>query len=522
MTQEIDNAYADAASVVPTSVGALLAEEWTINPYSTLPSFLEMMFMQQADAQTRRALTTVLEALQQTLAARRQRLLLRQQEQRRHSSDTASITTSSSADIRSAISRATQSLQTTIQDVEYRLVRLLENVLRNGSTEIATLVYYVLQRQSLASASVSATLSESVYGGRRVKLALPPALNPRGGGDDDDDDDDGNMKSPSASSSNHPQKVSLQPLTRTDQTRLALLLALGPYVETKINALHQHWKQQQQQRQRRQFSGGGGGNVTWKRRLFLILYPLARASIHGANWVCQWRFLIGHAVFFNLPSLLLQQVVRRVTQQDKDDPSSSSSLSKGDTNNLLPETSTTDSVPSSAAEAEAVTAVGQNLAVRQRDDDHTPKQMVKLVVAVAAGALVVSWLTQLRGAYLQHQQERNLLATRNAASTANNRNTPQQSEGANNHQDCRLGSIPPPPPPCPPSRQTSKMTTTRFLDQCPLCQTRPRVQPAASSSGFVFCYKCILAHVRRHAKCPMTKQPCSESRLVRLYEPQYS
>jgi peroxin-12 len=61
--------------------------------------------------------------------------------------------------------------------------------------------------------------------------------------------------------------------------------------------------------------------------------------------------------------------------------------------------------------------------------------------------------------------------------------------------------------------------TPRFLDQCPLCHARPRVQPAASSSGFVFCYKCILSYVRRHATCPVTKQPCSESRIVRLYEP---
>jgi Pex2 / Pex12 amino terminal region len=533
MTQaELDASY---ASVVPATVGALLAEEWTINPYSTLPSFLEMMFMEQADVQTRRALTSVMEALQHMLTTRRQRVLIRQQQQQQQQHQHQQ---QEHGRYPSSVHHASilKSLQTAIQNVEYRLIRLLENVLRHGSVELATLIYYLLQRQSLASASISATLSESIYGGRRVKVAAAPPLpmlapSPGIGGGEIEKM---NASSSSSTSSSQPQqKASLQTLARRDQTRLALLLALGPYVESKLNALHLHWNQQQHQQQRYQgqFGSGGAGSNAWKRRLFLILYPLARASIHGANWICQWRFLIGHSIFFNLSSFLLQQVVRRVTQQDKESPSSSlqspspsSSLSKSE-NTILPATSTTESATSSTE------AGADNILAPQQHNDHTPQQqMVKSVVAVAAGALVVSLLSQLRAAYLQHQQERLLLAIRNAATaltaTPNSlNNTSHHSEGANSHHhyDCHLGTIPPPPPPRTPARQTSKVTTTRrYPDQCPLCHARPRVQPAASSSGFVFCYKCILSYVRRHATCPMTQQPCSESRIVRLYEPQHS
>lgn len=52
---------------------------------------------------------------------------------------------------------------------------------------------------------------------------------------------------------------------------------------------------------------------------------------------------------------------------------------------------------------------------------------------------------------------------------------------------------------------------------CPLC-SKKRTNPCASTGGYVFCYLCILPHVREQGKCPVTALPCRELDIVRLFE----
>lgn len=52
---------------------------------------------------------------------------------------------------------------------------------------------------------------------------------------------------------------------------------------------------------------------------------------------------------------------------------------------------------------------------------------------------------------------------------------------------------------------------------CPLCRKK-RNNPCASSSGFVFCYICLLEAVRESPFCPVTGISCVESDILRLYE----
>lgn len=54
-------------------------------------------------------------------------------------------------------------------------------------------------------------------------------------------------------------------------------------------------------------------------------------------------------------------------------------------------------------------------------------------------------------------------------------------------------------------------------DKCPICR-EVRVNPCATSSGFVFCYGCILPVVRETQRCPVTDCRCSEQQLIRLFE----
>jgi hypothetical protein len=52
-----------------------------------------------------------------------------------------------------------------------------------------------------------------------------------------------------------------------------------------------------------------------------------------------------------------------------------------------------------------------------------------------------------------------------------------------------------------------------------LCHNK-RLHPVASSSGYVFCFRCLVMYMRMHGpRCPVTGLFCTESNLIRLYEP---
>lgn len=53
---------------------------------------------------------------------------------------------------------------------------------------------------------------------------------------------------------------------------------------------------------------------------------------------------------------------------------------------------------------------------------------------------------------------------------------------------------------------------------CAVCM-QPRRNPAAASSGYVFCYPCLMHHVREHGRCPVTGMRCSPDSVRRIYEP---
>jgi len=77
--------------------------------------------------------------------------------------------------------------------------------------------------------------------------------------------------------------------------------------------------------------------------------------------------------------------------------------------------------------------------------------------------------------------------------------------GSGNYANC--------PPPSPPGQSTSEAKDRK----CPICRNEI-VNPAVASSGYVFCFKCIILHLREHKRCPVTKVACDESEVVRLFE----
>jgi hypothetical protein len=257
-----------------------------------------------------------------------------------------------------------------------KLARAAKSMMQRHGPELRCLAIYLLERQCLHS-KACATLSESMYGVRRAKLS--------GAGENQ-------------------RKV--DPLSQGDKTRLALLLALGPYLREKMHMLYQKWCLYPFMTLRNKW-----------RRSFVAIYPFLRMSLDGVNVLCQWRFLLGRSVFYDPYSLFLRQVVRRVTQEDVNSRPSGSS-------NSDPDNAPPNSILPPAFDVAKYKSEGQ-----------------KVAVYLLATSFAVSWITQIRSEWQRYTRQR--------------QNSQESSSSA-------VGCVIPPPP------QSSGVNVPKEL--CPLCQ----------------------------------------------------
>lgn len=77
--------------------------------------------------------------------------------------------------------------------------------------------------------------------------------------------------------------------------------------------------------------------------------------------------------------------------------------------------------------------------------------------------------------------------------------------------------IPPPPFPRPSKIGRGGLIPPKDTSLCPICR-QVRRNSVAASSGYVFCYTCLMRHVREHKTCPVTMLMCAEGDIIRLYE----
>jgi peroxin-12 len=163
-----------------------------------------------------------------------------------------------------------------------RLAQLLEYLGRTYQAELRLLVTYLVNRHCLRS-SACASVSESLYGGRRAKLG---AAKENG-------------------------QHSILPLTDIDKTRLSLMLALGPYIQERLEQLFRRFNQQSSSRP--------NCTTSWAkvRNLFITAYPFLHMTKEGTILAYQWTFLLGKTLFFHPLDHILGQVVRRMTLEDE-------------------------------------------------------------------------------------------------------------------------------------------------------------------------------------------------------------
>lgn len=79
------------------------------------------------------------------------------------------------------------------------------------------------------------------------------------------------------------------------------------------------------------------------------------------------------------------------------------------------------------------------------------------------------------------------------------------------------GPMVPPPQPLQPAAGVDRESATAS-GKCPLCQKERVSATACRTSGYVFCYLCIVQHVQENEKCPVTLAPTNVNDLVRVYD----
>ncbi|XP_058020441.1 peroxisome assembly protein 12 [Ahaetulla prasina] len=83
-----------------------------------------------------------------------------------------------------------------------------------------------------------------------------------------------------------------------------------------------------------------------------------------------------------------------------------------------------------------------------------------------------------------------------------------------------LTAMPVPPPPVHLDYETDSPLLPKLKTICPLCRKIRANDTALSTSGFVFCYRCVYSYVKHHQQCPITGYATELQHLVKLYTPE--
>lgn len=454
---------------VPSTTGALLAEEWTINPLATLPSFLEMFMMDEASRSARKSLDAGMGILREKLQAQAVDASGRGATNNDAENDGNRSRRGSLAFLSSLLRRSTT-----------KMAAAVAHLIQYYGPEISCLILYSLERHCLRSDSC-ATISESLYGGRQAKLDRSPGKQ-----------------------DSHQKHRKLLPLTDRDKTRMALLVALGPYIRHRLLLVYQKLKQQSTTSQEQSNAARRLSLLQKLRNLFVWMYPMLHVSLSSMDMIYQWRYMLGHSVFFHPYAHMLGLVVRRVTQEDTL-KSQGSSVAASVKSSMISSTASSTTVPQMSA-SHSVTSTS------------APSSARNAAVWVLSSAVILSWASHFRSEYQRQRQELMLQQEQqhhqNDNQLENNGNNRNNNIHRNVQGNTNMRPMNPPPP-------SSGMKNTLPAHLCPICR-QPRMHPTASSSGFVFCYKCLLQHVKDTGKCPVTGRDCQEAQLLRLYEPNHS
>ena len=85
-----------------------------------------------------------------------------------------------------------------------------------------------------------------------------------------------------------------------------------------------------------------------------------------------------------------------------------------------------------------------------------------------------------------------------------------------------LTTLPIPPPPFTINDSVGNEQNTDIFQRCPICRAKRKNETLVPISGYVYCYKCIVGHLRTDetkGTCPVTGLPVAEDDLIRIFPP---
>jgi len=505
-TETTNKMNADAATAnnlnhnatVPTTIGALLTEESTIDPLSHLPSFLELTFVDVARNSGRVALSAAWEVgvlyfkgLEERLSRLEQMMIHRIADVR------ASCGTDGSSTRLVAIRRIIYAVMARmrlcyyarLRQTCYAIVRGLETL----APELQTLIMFAIDYHCIHYLAGS-TGCEMVYGLKRSKIVNPSSHK---------------LKSSVIADTSRNKQKKVVDLTGRDKTKSALLAALLPYWKERGDKLYSKLKNQPSNTQSHDSMYFNQRiNPQKIRDTFVKFYPYFHLSHEGTIFFYQFAYLLEYTPYWSFSLHALGVILRRMTVADVQYTNSQKQQQPVTKNPEVSEMSSSRRPhgPLNATNSKSITS--------------------KVTVpSLFRGALLFSVsYAILSGWYRYFQRELSLRRRRwiaghdNVAPSQNEDNQGHISRNGDSNLQQRAPH-PIPPPPMPPLKLTNLDNHDDDQWACPLCN-EPRINPTASTSGFVFCYKCLIMHVRQNDEsCPVTGIPCKESQVTRLYEP---
>ena len=274
-----------------------------------------------------------------------------------------------------------------------------------------------------------------------------------------------------------------RPLDDNDRQRALFFLVALPWAKGRADALYVRWRDGVDETGFEEAPYDPQHHnplYNVARRVFMRVYPLFHAGFEGAQLIAQLRFLFEASVFAS-PWLYAQaQVVRRMTMEDMAGP------------------------PAEAA-ARALAPVARG-ALESAWPRSWPMRVLFFLrsFARACGRFV--------GRYAKYGVLLSIFAFKFLEWWHSPANAYYSAGGGGSSR-----RLPVPPPPKQPLPVEGGVALPADRSLCPLCLDE-RANPAATPTGYVFCYSCIHQHVQARHCCPITLRPCTLQQLRKIYD----
>jgi len=360
---------------------------------------------------------------------------------------------------------------------------------------------------SLGSASSAAASAASIAASSSSAIAAPVARS------------DSSSVSSSSSSSAAPLPGSssfFSPLRQADRRRALFFLVVVPYIKQRLDKLYIRLRDgiDEEGFQDVPVNDGdgdgdgddGASSSSLIRRLFLRVWPFLSSFYDLVHLVGSLRFLFDRSVFWSPVWAAIRQVIRRATMDEMNAPT------PADMDEMRWRARRTVRAMESAWETTA-TATAQTA---------TAASTSSFSLARLSPSRWLSTFYSRFTSFLSRYGSYGLLLcvllfkfVEWWYSDANPYGPGAGGGGGVRGGDRRRLPVPPPPPRCRPALDGVDVPFDKSV--CPLCEDE-RVNPAATPSGYVYCYTCIHAYLQANHQCPVTKRPCEVGQLRKIYD----